>query len=377
MKFYHVFILFNLFIETLSFKNLILKKKLMNLSINSNTNIEKLDLEKCLIREYASFFSPMEKSFYSKNVRFIDPLNNLEGIDKYQANVDLLAGRTFLGSLLFKDAFINLHNINTTENGDLITRWTLRITFKILPWAPTARFTGISVYKLDEFNKIIEQKDFWDSINLISGQYKSVDKVEAVNDFLSQLKPDRDAAKIAPELPYELLRRTKKYEIRKYPSIIFAETKYDQRPEGYDRLGSYVGGSNELQKKLEFFSPTLMKINDFNNTRIKRMKWPLSFIAPGQKAPPLSTFPNPTIRNVIINQEQSFVAAVARFDIPATEPVAIAYTQKLIRDLLDDGIKPIQTADQFQYIVAQYDALFSLNKRRVEVWIFIDNELWK
>jgi hypothetical protein len=120
-----------------------------------------------------------------------------------------------------------------------------------------------------------------------------------------------------------------------------------------------------------------MKINDFNNTRIKRMKWPLSFIAPGQKAPPLSTFPNPTIRNVIINQEQSFVAAVARFDIPATEPVAIAYTQKLIRDLLDDGIKPIQTADQFQYIVAQYDALFSLNKRRVEVWIFIDNELWK
>ena len=141
MKFYHVFILFSLFIETLSFKNLILKKKLMNLSINSNTNIEKLDLEKCLIREYASFFSPMEKSFYSKNVRFIDPLNNLEGIDKYQANVDLLAGRTFLGSLLFKDAFINLHNINTTENGDLITRWTLRITFKILPWAPTARFT--------------------------------------------------------------------------------------------------------------------------------------------------------------------------------------------------------------------------------------------
>ena len=40
---------------------------------------------------------------------------------------------------------------------------------------------------------------------------------------------------IAPELPYELLRRGKRYEVRRYPSIISAETSYEQRPQGYDR----------------------------------------------------------------------------------------------------------------------------------------------
>lgn len=46
-----------------------------------------------------------------------------------------------------------------------------------------------------------------------------------------------------PNVKYELLRRAKYYDVRRYPAHTAIETLYTQRPEGYDRLGSYVGNS--------------------------------------------------------------------------------------------------------------------------------------
>merc|ERR1719378_113290 len=139
-------------------------------SIDSTT--KNLDLKKCLKREYNSFFSPMEREYYKENVKFVDPLNNLEGVDKYQSNVDMLAGRTGFGNLLFKDAAITLHNIETLSDGRIQTRWTLRVTVKAIPWNPTPRFTGVSRYTLTDDGKIAKQEDYWDSINLFNGEYK-------------------------------------------------------------------------------------------------------------------------------------------------------------------------------------------------------------
>lgn len=93
-----------------------------------------VDLEKCLQKEYATFFSPMEKKFYRDDVTFDDPLTTLSGVDKYQNNVDLLGGRTSLGRILFQDAFIVLHNIEILSPNTLQTRWTLQLTVKALPW---------------------------------------------------------------------------------------------------------------------------------------------------------------------------------------------------------------------------------------------------
>ena len=55
-----------------------------------------------------------------------------------------------------------------------------------------------------------------------------------IADFLGQLRQSQGAEMSAPELPYELLRRAKRYEVRRYPATIVAETEYDQRPVGYD-----------------------------------------------------------------------------------------------------------------------------------------------
>lgn len=132
------------------------------------------ELMKCLRREYTSFFSPMEKRFYSPDVQFIDPLNEFQGINKYQNNVDLLAGRTRLGSFLFSDASIAMHSVKIVNVGDVIngvtsssssgddmrieTRWTLQVSAKSLPWKPRARFTGISLYTLAKNGIIVKQE---------------------------------------------------------------------------------------------------------------------------------------------------------------------------------------------------------------------------
>lgn len=159
------------------------------------------ELEKVLRKEYGSFFSPMSKQYYSNNVEFIDPLNTLTGIDKYQQNVDMLAGRTTLGNLLFKDATISLHDIEVLSRNKLQTRWTLQVTVKSLPWQPRPRFTGISVYTLNDNGIITKQEDYWDSINLSNGKYNKVSFAEALGDFFGQIQKESGAAMSAPELP--------------------------------------------------------------------------------------------------------------------------------------------------------------------------------
>jgi hypothetical protein len=219
-------------------------------------------LKKVLAREYVSFFNPMEKQYYSADVTFQDPLTFLAGIDKYQDNVDMLSGRTLMGSILFSDASINLHSVQggiisvdpqgTTQISDIVTRWTLRFCFKALPWKPTARFSGISVYQVrtggSEGVQIVQQNDYWDSINLQpDGTYRAVDKSVGLSDFLDQLKPnDINAPSAGPELPFELLRRGNGYEVRRYPQYSAAKLSYERRDEGYSILGSFCKGKTTV-----------------------------------------------------------------------------------------------------------------------------------
>jgi hypothetical protein len=212
-------------------------------------------LKKVLEREYVSFFDPMQREYYAESVSFDDPMTSLTGVDAYQKNVDMLSSRTLFGKFFFTDAGIVLHSITGGEVSDedgsianVITRWSLRVTVKGLPWKPTARFTGISVYEVSpggsEGVLINHQADYWDSINIKEGgEYAKVGKGIAIGDFLDQLKPDNgNAAAAGPELPYSLLRRGNGYEVRKYPSYSYAKIPYTRRDEGYDVLASITKG---------------------------------------------------------------------------------------------------------------------------------------
>jgi hypothetical protein len=216
-------------------------------------------LKKVLEREYASMFDPMRTEFYSKDVTFDDPLTTLTGVEAYQNNVDMLASRTLLGRLLFRDGSIVLHSItggevqdNGVDISDIVTRWTLRFTFQALPWAPTARFSGISVYSVmagagSEGVLITAQADYWDSINRVKGggTYQKVSQLVALQDFVQQLKPGGlVATTAAPEVPYQLLSRANGYQVRRYPSFSAVKIKYERRDEGFGTLGAFTQGTH-------------------------------------------------------------------------------------------------------------------------------------
>ena len=184
-----------------------------------------------LIKEYSTFFQYFATENYAANVRFKDPMTSFEGINKYRANVDMLGSRTLLGKLLFEDASIILHTIDQVDDRTIQTRWTLSVTMKGLPWKPRLKFTGVSIYTLNDALLIQNQVDYWDSINLNKGKYEEMPFKDGLNDFLSQIFVETTAEMAAPELPYELLRRGKRYEIRRYPATVVAETTYEQRPE--------------------------------------------------------------------------------------------------------------------------------------------------
>lgn len=326
-------------------------------------------LKTVLSREYISFFDPMEKEYYSQDVQFIDPLTSLTGVDSYQSNVDMLASRTLLGKILFRDAGILLHKIeggNVQPDGsisDIITRWTLRMTVKLIPWTPTARFSGISVYKVSQGGSmgviINQQNDYWDSINIQNdGGYKQVDKSLALQDFLDQLSPDNlQAPSAAPELPYQLLRRGKDYEIRRYPSYTGVEAQYSRRDEGYEKLDYLTDGKKPL-------APALMTVL----SEKKIMQWPLEYALPGQSSPPKVSLgdrlENEPGSRVVSVPEQ--VVAVGSFKDASLEPIVRRADGQLRDALKRDGIRvPADDAIMF----AQYDAVFSVGQRRGEVWI--------
>ena len=135
--------------------------------------------------------------------------------------------------------------------------------------------------------------------------------------------------------------------------------------------------SNELSDKMKFFSPTIMRIKDIEGKRSKVMSWPLSFAVPGGKSKDPSTYPNPTIPKIILKTIPSKVVAISRFELAATEPVVRGFTGNLIRDVEADGMTVSASAIDGECIVGQYDALFSLNKRRVEAWVELDEHPWK
>ena len=203
-------------------------------------------LKACLTREYTSFFSPLEENFYVPDVSFVDPLTKLDSLDAYRANVDMLAGRTLMGRVLFSDAQIALHSVERTGARAMRTRWTLSFVFSALPWRPVAYFTGVSEYEIDDAARVVAQRDYWDSLGLPScssvapgaapDTYAPAPKLESLADLVAQLVPlesspavtalsqvaaggarvTYDLASAAPGRAFELLRRGSSYVVRRY-----------------------------------------------------------------------------------------------------------------------------------------------------------------
>uniref|UniRef100_A0A7S1BSY6 SOUL heme-binding protein n=1 Tax=Corethron hystrix TaxID=216773 RepID=A0A7S1BSY6_9STRA len=348
-------------------------------------------LKNVLAKEYATFFSPMYEQYYAPDVTFDDPLTSLAGVAGYRDNVDLLAGRTLLGGILFADAGIVLHGVDggaVDEDGaiaEVTTRWTLRLTAKVLPWRPTATFSGVSAYTLVPNPAaagprvvVAAQTDYWDSANIVGpgtpgegGRYGKVPKADAVRDFLGQLSPGAvEAVSAAPEVPFLLLRRGAGYEVRRYPAVAAAAVSYERRDLAYDRLGALTRGATA-------YAPAVMTVPDGDEEE-KSMAWTVAFQTPGGPGP---SFPEPvekaaeTQTDVELKILPERVVAVIRFD-DATTPNVVRKQDAALREMLkrDGLVAPEESEGKISF--AQFDAVYSMGQRRSEVWIDLEKHPW-
>ncbi|SKB11229.1 conserved hypothetical protein [Planktothrix sp. PCC 11201] len=116
-----------------------------------------MDIIEIIKQDYQQFPDNQTYSIYADNVYFADPMNQFNGLQRYQQMIGFM--KTW-----FLEIQLDLHNITQTEN--LIeTRWTLSWTTP-LPWKPRISIPGRSELKLNPHNLIESHIDYWDCSRL-------------------------------------------------------------------------------------------------------------------------------------------------------------------------------------------------------------------
>jgi hypothetical protein len=111
-------------------------------------------------------------------------------------------------------------------------------------------------------------------------------------------------------------------------------------------------------------SPAIMDVKSDSKT----MMWPLTFAAPGEECAVLPKLSEETSSTLVerITIPPTLVA-VARFSNASIEPVVRKAARELRTACQRDGLALEEQDDAVQF--CQYDAIFSMGKRRGEVWI--------
>ncbi|WP_019507927.1 DUF2358 domain-containing protein [Pleurocapsa sp. PCC 7319] len=110
------------------------------------------DILEILKADYQRFPENQTFDIYAQNVYFKDPLNEFNGVKRYQKMIGFLNG--FFGNIEMK-----LHEITGNEN-TIKTEWTLNMT-PPLPWKPRLSIPGWSELTVNEDNLIISHIDYW------------------------------------------------------------------------------------------------------------------------------------------------------------------------------------------------------------------------
>jgi len=157
---------------------------------------------------------------------------------------------------------------------------------------------------------------------------------------------------------YEVLRvLSKKAEIRRYPSLVLAQTDLDSSTYsensslGFRRVAGYIFGGNEKGEKIAMTSPVVMEMG---------AKTQVAFVMPKQYS--MDALPNPNSQNVKIAKQAERTLAVLRFG-GYTNDVKISEKAEELRALLrQEGI-----AFQDKLIYMGYNAPWDFIGRRNEV----------
>jgi len=130
------------------------------------------------------------------------------------------------------------------------------------------------------------------------------------------------------QVPYDVIQKIEKIEIRQYPEVLFAVVENDMYDSGFNLLFQYISGENKTQSKIAMTAPVVtsekIKMTAPVITRDKYM----AFAIPSSYNK--DTVPIPTNPSVKIEVQPKKIMAVLRFGGRSPEKRVQKNTQELI-----------------------------------------------
>lgn len=263
----------------------------------------------------------IDRTAYDERVMFRDPITKHDTITGYLFNITLL-------KQLFQPDF-QLHWAKQTGPYEITTRWTMVMTFILLPWKPELVFTGTSVMGINpKTGKFCSHVDYWDSIK--ANDYFSL---EGLWDVFRQLRmyktPDLETPK------YQILKRAANYEVRKYAPFTIVETQGDKLSgsAGFNDIAGYIFGKNSKTEKIAMTTPVFTETNDAERSNVA-----IQIVLPQDKN--LDSLPDPNQETINLREVEGGIAAALKFSGKPTEDVVKEKERELRNCLTRDGLRP-------------------------------------
>ncbi|KAK7328450.1 hypothetical protein VNO77_22556 [Canavalia gladiata] len=230
--------------------------------------------------------------------------------------------------------------LDQTGPYEITTRWTVGMTYVLLPWKPELVLTGTSVMGVDPENgKFCSHVDYWDSIQ--KNEYFSF---EGLWDIIKQLlmvykTPELESPK------YRILKRTAHYEVRRYDPFIVVETNGDKLSgsTGFNDVAGYIFGKNSTMEKIPMTTPVFTQAIDNELSKVS-----IQIVLPSSKG--AESLPNPNEETVRLRKVEGGIAAAMKFSGKATEDTVREKEKTLRSNIIKDGLKP-----QLGCLLARYN----------------------
>lgn len=273
----------------------------------------------------------IDRTAYDERVMFRDPITKHDTIAGYMFNIALL-------KQLFRPNF-QLHWVKQTGPYEITTRWTMVMTFILLPWKPELVFTGTSVMGINpETGKFCSHVDYWDSIK--ANDYFST---EGLWDMLTQLRMYKTPDLETPE--YQILKRAADYEVRKYAPFLVVETQGDKLSgsAGFNSIAGYIFGKNSKEEKIPMTTPVFTETSDAGESKVA-----IQIVLPQDRD--LDSLPDPNQETISLRKVEGGIAAALKFSGKPTEEIVRQKERELRNSLIRDGLRPKEGC-----VVARYN----------------------
>jgi len=304
----------------------------------------------------------IDASKYADTIEFTDPITNIQGKTQYLLAIQAIR-------LAMRPKFW-VHSVKVAEPDQIKLRWTARCFLPVpVPFnlrdALAYELTGESTYTVDtRLGLITRHVDTWDALKPNQQAFFSNEGLRDVVATSTQAILQAAPALETPE--YVVLKRTAKYEIRRYDEFLVAETSMGSRASptggsGFNTLADYIFGRNEGGVKMEMTTPVFTRAGDEGGR--------MSFVIERKMGADPSQLPTSTGAGVERRKETLGVVAAYRFGGWPTDRDVRMAEDELREQLSADGF--VASKDSF---LARYNDPFTPPiVRRNEVLVRVEN----